>query len=194
MLSLKKICLQALSRASRAGNTAVLGPQLFIPEIYSMFIKQLGIDADGGSECCYLTTERDFYLLYRVYICITKYFNININDKFTDKMRDLIDYDDDSYSDYLIPLIDEYDSDNIPIAPLTDLLYDKYHIRNIMSNAKCINELIKYQYGYRFIENASMFVYDLPPLLIILGLFFKRLIGPKYINRWDIKCARDVIF
>jgi hypothetical protein len=158
-----------------------------------MFIKQLDIDAYDGSERCYLTTERDFYLLYKVYVCIATCLNINTNDKFSDIMKYFATSGDNNY-DRFIPTVYDYYPDNIPIVPLTELLYDKHHIKNIMEGNIEENKLIVYLDTHMLRENTGMFVYDLPPLLVILGLFFRRLVGPKYINRWDIKCAQDIIF
>jgi hypothetical protein len=185
MLSLKKTCLQTLSRAAKAGNTAVLGPQLFIPEIYAHYMRQIEIDADDGSERCYFTTEMDFYLLYEAYTCVANYLNIKCNDKFVEVMNNA-----------RIDNILEYSYEHTPLFPLTSELYDKYNIDVLIKgkNARCIEEYSIADHRYKILDNIGIFVYDLPPLLIILGLLFRRLIGPKYIDRWYIKHAKIYMF
>jgi hypothetical protein len=186
VLSLKKICLQTLSRAAKDSNTAILGPQLFIPEIYTHFSRQIEIDADGGSECCYLTTERDIYFLYQVYICFTNYLGLTRDDIFAEAVEKHINKYGKGRTKIGIPSADyKYGFDGIFI--LTDLIYKYYNMSNISKYAKrlclevCGNNEIR--------GNICIFIYGIPPLLATLGLLFGRLIGPKYIKRRDIEVA-----
>jgi hypothetical protein len=192
MLSLKKICIQTLSRAAKVGNMAVLGPQIFLPEIYPHYMRQIEIDARGGSERCYLTTERDLYLLCIVYVRLLKYFDGSC---FSGIVSDIYNYmlDKEPYNLYSILPIHDYTSDNA--CPLTNKLYSDYEISQIDYNdVDYICENMIRSHWYELPSNLHIFVYDLPPLLIALGLLFGRIKGPKYVGKCDIHNAREVMY
>jgi hypothetical protein len=196
MLSLKKTCLEVISRTSKNGNTAVLGPQLFLPEIYPHYVRQLEIDRDDGSERCYLTSEDNFNMLYRVYMCMTEYLNIDRIDSFNSTFTTNICGCDEIHSKYTRAYMQVY-NDNANIFPVTYQIrtnYNTYRItNNIIIDPNYIDEYDTYNDRYIIPYNINIFVYKLPPLLIKLGIFFGKLTGPKYVNKGDIEHARIVL-
>ncbi len=194
MLSLKKICLEIIVRASKKGNTVVLGPQLFLPEIYPYYVRQMEIDADDGSERCYITTEKNFHELCTIYLCISKYFNTEDNE-WPYKLYDTYDGYKHHYENRRrrnnIPLIYEYNSEYV--LPITYNLYEEYYMDKVIESNYTIHINDQYKYCYNALpDNINIFVRNLPPLLVNLGILFRKLIGPKYIWKRDRRQAECI--
>jgi hypothetical protein len=208
MLSLKKICLEAIVRASKAGNTAVLGPQLFLPEIYPHYLRQIEINSGKGSIRSYVTSEKDFYDLWKIYMKTLQYCDEFHEDDsvcagdLEYALEDIKKYERYNMRrfghlilhEYNIPIMLELDIELSNIIPVTNITYDLYKLDKLhIKDAACVPIGCKVYYHGVVPNNLLIFVNSLPPAYINIGLLFGKLHGPIYVKYEHIELTRNII-
>jgi hypothetical protein len=88
-----------------------------------------------------------------------------------------------------------YDYDDVlDVIPVTHTLYYEYMMGdNIIDGRDIIDDIEFDNDDYELPKNIHIFVWNIPPLLVNLGLLFGRIKGPKYISMRDIRSAARIM-
>jgi hypothetical protein len=183
--SLSSICINKLAVQASKGNMTIFNHNILIPELFTKFIKRVEINTNGSIPS-YLTTSRDFYLLYRVYLCMLKYYKIDCGYESTYEVDKFIRNNKTKYISAKYDIPDIYSYKCYDIFPVTFALYDEYSLSTFGSKYNNICGSVPFSP-----EDQAVFVYKLPALLINLGLLFGKLVGPKYIEYMLVENARE---